>query len=362
LKPGNQWNVLNRPTSIQLNGSTNSLSAGKSSPKHPSPKDSPALEGRKAYLLATGGKAVSEGDITVNTKKEKSSAKSNLSTSLQNMFRRSSLTPQMTAEINIDGAHSSHKKNGDKSALSPSGGVRIPPPLPPRRVSTPSIGSTHNEEPSSPVTVLPPSVPVAALKRLGLQSSLAASAPSLAVVEEETPSLPPKRIPFNKRHTVHGKYFQGDRLDVFGSSSPSSDTNLPLQPTEFLKPVTTLSSKSLPDITSDNVFNHDFSEPQAAKLDSDMDLYDNIMKELKQHNDDDFYDSPKELVPTLYTPDKTPPTPSPRQLSKSTEDLLEKPTPPSRKPKLNNPDGEISFPPPLPRKSVRKKSESDVID
>ena len=91
---------------------------------------------------------------------------------------------------------------------------------------------------------------------------------------------------------------------------------------------------------------------------NDMELYDNIMTELKRRSKDEFYESPATLVSSVYNSNESPPQTQPR-VPATDSPSTERPTPLARSPKANHSadDG-----PPLPKKTVKRKSIVDILD
>lgn len=322
-------NVLARPNSINLTGTA----PGRASPKTNSPRNSP-LESRRVGNNLT--KTSSDGEIT--PRREKTPGKT-ISTSLQNMFRRSSVPHMLSGESTPDS--------------------RKAPPLPPRRTSVPSV--TGEEDLQSSPTI-PSDIPPAALKRLGLQQAgLTASAPSLGFIkEEEAPSLPPRQ----KRHTgeeSHSTFFtevinslEVNRDSVFDSSESSFGSSQNVDDSQV--PSSRTSSTDGRDDGLNPRTLDGFKEPTSTDL-QNMKLYGNISHE--KIDDKDFYDSPKELVPIMYFGDDAPPVPAPRNI----QGARERPKVPARRSltqlDVNNQgeedDDKNDSPPPLPRKSSFRK-------
>lgn len=175
--------------------------------------------------------------------------------------------------------------------------------------------------------------------------------------EEALPNLPPKRLSIRSNQSEAGDTSLTDSSsDVF----PDDKSQISVSKTSSRNSMNLLDA----DVADNDFINNNSTllknktESPTHTATNDMELYDNIMTELKRRSKDEFYESPATLVSSVYNSNESPPQTQPR-VPATDSPSTERPTPLARSPKANHSadDG-----PPLPKKTVKRKSIVDILD
>ena len=179
--------------------------------------------------------------------------------------------------------------------------------------------------------------------------------------EEALPNLPPKRLSFRSNQSEAGDTSLTDSSsDVF----PDDKGQLPVSKTSSRNSINLLDADA-----ADNDFINNNSTQLQTETESPthtdangMELYNNIMKELKRRTtSDEFYESPAGLVSPIDNSRESPPQLEPR-VNAVVSTSTKKPTPPARPPKTHHSADGTSLAPPLPKKTAKRRSAADILD
>ena len=178
--------------------------------------------------------------------------------------------------------------------------------------------------------------------------------------EEALPIVPPKRLSIRSNQSEAGETSLTDSSsDVF----PDDKSQISVSKTSSRNSMNLLDA----DVADNDFINNNSTQlktPTESPTQTDtngMELYNNIMTELRRRSVDEFYESPAGLVSSMYNSNESPPQLQPR-VNAVVSPSTERPALPVRPARTHCSADDTSLPPPVPKKTVKRRTAVDIVD